>query len=144
MNTTDWTTAQFVAMYVVALIVLGALDGVWLGWLAKDFYKSEMGQLMADSPRLIPAAIFYLAYPVGLAYFALGSMSDTDASAAQGFMRSAAFGLIAYGTYDLTNMSVIREFSVRLALADMVWGTLASGVAGTAALVAAKWWAQRG
>lgn len=144
MDTTDWSTAQLAVLYVVALVVLGALDGVWLGWLAKDFYRSEMGALMADSPRLVPAAIFYLAYPIGLVYFALIPLSPNDASVGHAFLRCAALGLMAYATYDLTNLSVIRGFSIRLALVDIAWGAFASGVAGAASLAAVKWWLPRG
>lgn len=143
MNPTDWSTTQLAVLYAVALVVLGVLDGVWLGWLARDFYRTGMGALMADSPRWIPAAIFYLAYPIGLVWFALLPLSAGDASVGHAFLRSAALGLLAYGTYDLTNLSVVRGFSVRLAIVDMAWGTVVSGVAGAAALAAVKWWVPR-
>jgi uncharacterized membrane protein len=37
--------------YGAALLVMGILDGLWLGVVAKDFYRQEMGDLMAGSVR---------------------------------------------------------------------------------------------
>lgn len=128
-----WTVPRFALAYVTTLVVLVGLDGLWLGWLAKGLYRREMGELMAKPPRIAPAVAFYLAYPLGVVFFALMS---NNGPAAEAFMRCAALGLLAYATYDLTNASVIRGFSVRLAFADVAWGTLATGVAGTAAFLA--------
>lgn len=124
------TTTQYLIAYVVVLIAMGAFDFAWLGWLAKDLYKREMGSLMADPVRVLPAAIFYLGYPVGLVLLALGAGPSTLAEAA---LRSALVGLVAYGTYDLTNLAVIRGFSGSLAMIDLLYGTVASGLAGGAA-----------
>jgi uncharacterized membrane protein len=119
--------------YGAALLVMGLLDGVWLGLIARDFYRQEMGELMAPTVRALPAAAFYLAYPAGLVTLALQPM---PASASSAVWRAALVGLVAYGTYDLTNLSVLRNASVKLALVDMAWGTLISAVAGAAAYFA--------
>jgi uncharacterized membrane protein len=119
--------------YGAALLVMGVLDGVWLGLIARDFYRQEMGELMAPTVRALPAAAFYLAYPAGLVTLALQPM---PASASSAVWRAALVGLVAYGTYDLTNLSVLRNASVKLALVDMAWGTLISAVAGAAAYFA--------
>ena len=118
---------QFLLAWVIVLVVMGVGDGVWLGALAKNLYKREMGDLMADPVRVVPAAIFYFAYPVGLVFLALGGAPATLADA---LLRSAVVGLLAYGTYDLTNLAVIRNFSATLAIVDMAYGTLASALAG--------------
>jgi uncharacterized membrane protein len=119
--------------YVVALVVMGVLDGLWLGVVARDFYRHEMGELMAVQVLKVPAALFYFAYPAGLMALALEPLPQS-ASAAGG--RAALLGLIAYGTYDLTNLATLRGWSWKLTLVDMAWGTLASAVAGTAAYLA--------
>ena len=46
--------------------------------------------------------------------------------------RGAAFGLIAYATYDLTNLATLKGWPLGLAAADVAWGTFASAVAATA------------
>ena len=119
--------------YGAALLVMGALDAVWLGYLARDFYRQEMGQLMTQQVGWLPAALFYLAYPAGLVTLALQPLPE---SAMGALGRAALVGLVAYGTYDLTNLAVLRGASLKLALVDMAWGILASAVAGTAAYFA--------
>ena len=59
----DPSASRFGAAYLVALLVIAGLDSLWLGWLAKDFYRREMGELMAESIRLASAVVFYLLYP---------------------------------------------------------------------------------
>ena len=122
--------------YGVALLVIGALDALWLGVIARDFYRREMGDLMTDSVRLLPAAIFYFGYPAGLVTLVLTPLPDSLGAA---LFKSAAFGLVAYGVYDLTNMATLRHWSVKLALTDMAWGTFISLAAGAVAFVAMRW-----
>jgi uncharacterized membrane protein len=124
------TVGRFAIAYVVALVVLVALDALWLGWLARDFYRREMAEVMAASPRLAPAAVFYLLYPLGLVFLGLMPWPRNTLRAA-GWC--AAVGVFAYGTYDLTNLSVMRGWSVELSLVDSVWGTFASALAGSIA-----------
>jgi uncharacterized membrane protein len=119
--------------YGAALVVMGVLDGVWLAFVARDFYRQEMGELMAPTVRALPAALFYLAYPAGLVGLALQPLPS---SAGAALWRAALVGLVAYGTYDLTNLATLRNASLKLALVDMAWGTLVSAVAGTAAYLA--------
>lgn len=124
------TLLQFGSAYVVALLVVGLLDALWLGWLAKDFYRRELGALMVDAVRLAPAAAFYFLYPLGLVFVAL---QPVPATLGEAMLRCGALGLLAYGTYDLTNLATLRDWSVRLSLVDMAWGALLSALAGGAA-----------
>ena len=124
------TWLQLLSAYGVALVVLAVLDGAWLGWLAIDFYKRELGTLMTDSVRVVPAAIYYVAFPAAVVYLAL---TPPPTSMLDAVLRSAALGLAAFGVYDLTNLATLRGYSVRLALVDMAWGTFATAAAGSAA-----------
>ena len=120
--------------YGIALVAMLLLDGLWLGWLARDFYRRELGSLMTDSIRYGPAAAFYLLYPLGLVMLAL---QPTPASLGEALLRAAVVGLLAYGTYDLTNLATLRGWSLRLSLVDMAWGAFASVIAGGAAYLVA-------
>ncbi|MEO8717384.1 MAG: DUF2177 family protein, partial [Burkholderiales bacterium] len=60
---------QWLLAWGAAFVALAVLDGAWLGWLARDFYKRELGALMAEKIRYAAAALFYLAYPVAIVYF---------------------------------------------------------------------------
>ncbi len=127
---TRLTTAQFGLAYLVALVVMGALDAIWLGWLARDFYKREIGDMMVESVRVVPAALFYLLYPLGLVYLAL---QPAPAGFGEAVLRCAVVGLVAYGAYDLSNLATLRGWSTRLVMLDMAWGMVASAIAGAAA-----------
>ena len=116
--------------YGAALLVMGVLDAVWLGFIARDFYRREIGDLMAAEVHKLPAALFYFGYPAGLVALALQPLPEGPFMAAR---RGALLGLVAYGTYDLTNMATLRQWSPTLALADIAWGTFASALAATAA-----------
>ena len=116
--------------YGAALLVIGALDALWLGMLAKDFYRSEMVEVAAADVRLLPAVLFYLAYPAGLMALTLVPAPESLPGAV---LRAALVGLVAYATYDLTNMATLKQWSWGLALTDTVWGTFLSAAAGGAA-----------
>jgi uncharacterized membrane protein len=51
----------------------------------------------------------------------------------------ALFGFIAYATYDLSNLATLRNWPVSLALIDMAWGAVLSGVSAGAAKAAMNW-----
>lgn len=120
---------NFGLAYVTAVVLLGALDAAWLGGIAKNFYRQEIGPLLQETPLLAPAAAFYLLYPLGLVYLLMTPFPESLAEAA---MRSAVIGLLAYGAYDLTNLSTLRGWSWRLSLVDWAWGTLVTAVVGSA------------
>ena len=124
------TPARFFAAWGVAFLVMGTLDGLWLGWLALDFYKREMGVLMSDSVRVPPALAYYLLYPAAVVFLALTPRPATLRMAA---LRSAALGLAAFGVYDLTNLATVRGYTVTMTLVDMAWGTFATAAGGSAA-----------
>ncbi len=116
--------------YGAALLVVAALDALWLGVLAKDFYRTEMASVAAVDVRLLPAALFYLGFPIGLMALALVPAPATLPGAV---LRAALVGLVVYATYDLTNMATLKQWSWALALTDTVWGTFLSAAAGGAA-----------
>jgi uncharacterized membrane protein len=134
--------SKHLVAWAATFVVMLVIDGLWLGVIAKSTYQQGMGELMAAQPRLVPAAAFYLLYPVGLAVFAV--LPGVDAgSMLRAALTGALFGLFCYGTYDLTNMAVVRNWPVGLSLLDMAWGTFASGVASAAGAAATLAWLQR-
>jgi len=131
--------AAFGAIAVVMLI----LDVVWLGFIAKSFYRQGIGHLMAASPNLVAGGVFYLLYPFGVLLFAVapaawsgGLATPTDVPWSRAVLAGALFGFFAYATYDLSNLATLRGWPLRLALVDIAWGT-----ALTAAAAAAGRWA---
>jgi uncharacterized membrane protein len=127
-------------LYGVALAILLVLDGAWLGWIAKDFYRDRLGSLMAPSVSWLPAAAFYLLYAAGLTFFVTIPGIERGDALLRIALTGAAFGLVAYGTYDLTNLATVRDFPASVAAADMAWGAFASAMACAGAAKALKLW----
>jgi uncharacterized membrane protein len=117
----------FWTSYIAIALPFWLLDAVWLGLIAKRFYRDALGPLMAKPVKAIPAVLFYIAYPAGLALFVLGSgLAPNIAHAAA---MGGLFGLFCYGTYDLVNHATLQGWPLRLTVVDMAWGTFASAAA---------------
>ena len=129
MNAPRLGAADFARAWAAVLVALVALDALWLGVLAKDLYRREMGGLMAESVRLGPALLFYLLYPLALTHLAL---LHRPARALEAMVRAAVLGLAAYGAYNLTNLAVVRGWPFELSLIDWAWGGIVSALAGGA------------
>ena len=109
--------------YIGALLAFLVLDGLWLGVLMSSTYKELLGPLMLAQPKWGPAIVFYLMYVLGAVYFVvLPALSR--GSARRAALGGAFFGLVAYGTYDMTNWATLQGWSAQLALMDMAWGGL--------------------
>lgn len=129
---------KYIVPYLAAAASLLVLDVVWLGFIAKSFYRAELGHLMADTVNA-PAAIgFYLLYVVGLMIFVI-SPEVSSGDWRRALLFGALFGFFAYMTYDLSNLATLKGVSWRLALTDMAWGALASAVSSLVGVLAGKW-----
>lgn len=111
--------------YVGTLLAFLVLDGLWLGVLMAPTYRALLGPLMLDQPLLAPAAVFYLLYVFGCVVFVVLPALSWQRAARLG----ALLGLVAYGTYDLSNWATLNGWSAGLAVMDMVWGAFATCVA---------------
>ena len=119
--------------------VMGLLDFIWLGYAAKKLYHSEMGTLLLEKPNMSAAFLFYVIYVVGVVIFVLNPALEKDSlTYAVGY--GALFGLVAYATYDLTGLAVIKGFTPKIVVIDLLWGMFLSAVvAGVTYLVVQKW-----
>jgi uncharacterized membrane protein len=120
-----------------ALVPFLAIDLLWIGVIARDFYRGQLGPLMLDQPRLGVAFLFYALYCLGLVIFAVlpGLRGESLVHAA---LLGAAFGFFAYATYDLTNLATLKGFPVKMAVVDMAWGTLLGGVVAACSFLVAR------
>lgn len=112
-------TKKTLFAYLGTMLAFLILDGLWLGVVMGPTYKSLLGPLMLDQPRLLPAALFYLLYVLGCVVFVVLPSASWQRAARLG----ALLGLVAYGTYDLSNWATLQGWSAQLAMMDMAWGT---------------------
>ncbi len=132
------TTAYYIKLYLATLVAFFAVDLVWLGLVARTFYRKYLGFLMAPKVNWPAALIFYLLFVVGILVFAVlpgleaGSLKTT-------LVRAALFGLIAYATYDLTNLATLKDWPLLVTVVDLIWGTAVSVLVSLAGYFAGRW-----
>ena len=114
---------HWILLWIAAAAVFLALDMLWLLWLGRGFYVSEIGDLLRQPPNLGAAIAFYLLYVTGLMIMVIWPAVEAR-SAMQALIFGGVLALLAYGTYDLTNLAVMKGFTVKIATIDMIWGTL--------------------
>ncbi len=121
---------KYVAAYLAALLALAILDGLWLGVIAREFYKGRIGPLLLDPPNWTAAALFYLVHAAGIVVFPVTLASGAWTTA---LLYGALFGFFAYAVYDLTNLATLRGWSPAVTIVDLAWGTAATALAAVAA-----------
>jgi len=127
----------YVKAYIGSLIVFLGLDFLWLGIIAKNFYASQLGGLMRNDVNFLAAGGFYLAYVAGVVFFAVAPALEAE-SWTRALLNGALLGLLAYGTYDMTNIATLKGWPVTMSLVDMAWGTALTGAAAVAGYWAAR------
>jgi uncharacterized membrane protein len=128
---------KWIIAYIAAAVSFGVLDAIWLRWAGPNFYRPNLGELLADSFRIGPALVFYAAYIAGMLWFAVrpGLTGGLGATALNG----ALLGALCYATYDLTNQATMKVWPVQITVVDIIWGAFATCVAATfAAFIAQK------
>lgn len=116
---------SYAIAYAATAFVFLAIDYVWLAFVAKDFYARSIGHLMRDTPDFGAAAVFYLFYVAGVVFFAVLPAESWKGA----LLRGALLGLLAYGTYDMTNLATLKGWPWRMAAVDMAWGAFLTATA---------------
>lgn len=124
-------------LYLGTFVAFLAIDAFWLGLVAPKFYTGQIGHLMAPSPNFLAAGIFYAIYVVGILVFAV--MPAQDVGPMRALALGAAFGFVAYATYDLTNLSTLRDWPILVTVVDLAWGTFLTGTAALAGYYISQW-----
>lgn len=119
---------SWIARYVVALLVLGIGDALWLSYFAHAVFRPTLGAILLDDPRWAAVGLFYLAYAAGVLIFAVSPALRANSSWTA-LIYGALFGLFAYGTYDATNLATIKAWTIQLAFMDTAWGVLLTAIA---------------
>ena len=116
---------HYLKLYGVALSTFLVIDLIWIGFIARTFYREQLGFILASSPNWIAAVIFYLMFIAGLLFFVILPGLKNNILKVSLF-RAATFGILTYGTYDLTNLALIEGWPVLVTVVDMIWGMILS------------------
>ncbi|MCB9081493.1 MAG: DUF2177 family protein [Lewinellaceae bacterium] len=130
---------RYLIPYAVTMIAFFALDMLWLGFIAKGFYRSQLGFILSEEVNWPAALVFYTCYIAGIVYFA----EVPALRAGQGqlaVLNGALLGGLCYATYELTNMATISRWPLRITLVDIAWGVfLTASCAGLGFWAARRW-----
>ena len=113
---------SFIFVSTIFLII----DVLWLSITVKSLYRPALGDLLKDKPVMWAAVLFYIIYMIGVALIILKPALDND-SILQALWTGVVFGVVAYGTYNLTNMATIKNWSASIVWIDMLWGGFLTG-----------------
>ncbi|MDI6900601.1 MAG: DUF2177 family protein [Anaerosomatales bacterium] len=132
------TLGKALIVYGASLIAFLGIDAVWLTTMSDRFYRKQLGDLMRDDPDLGVALAFYLLYVAGvLLLVVLPAAEKGSLLQAVGF--GALLGVVAYGTYDITNLATVRDWPVVVTAVDLVWGGTLTGAVSAVGYLVARW-----
>ena len=130
------TKTLILSFFFVSTIFL-VVDVLWLSITVKSLYKPALGNLLKDKPVMWAAVLFYIIYMIGVALIILKPALDND-SILQALWTGFVFGVVAYGTYNLTNMATVKNWSASIVWIDMIWGGLLTGFSSAAGIYLTK------
>jgi uncharacterized membrane protein len=130
---------QNIYLYLAALVTILVCDALWLGLVAKNFYFSQIGHLARKSagkldPLWAPAIILYLIMALGFVVFVLPKVAGQKFSwMVPGY--GALYGLVGFAIYDLTNFATLKNWTLKMTLVDMAWGSFVGAM-----VTLVMWW----
>jgi len=127
-------TISYWKVAILMMVIFIFIDMLWLGFIASNLYTKQLGYLanLKNSNitfnlpvGLLAQAIiaFGLSLVIALVYKGGGNLSAS-------ILVSALIGFVIYATYDLTNLSFIKDWPWQITLIDIIWGTLQGTLAG--------------
>jgi len=128
----------YIKLYFATLIAFFAIDMVWLGLVARSFYRKHLGFLLAPTPNWLAAIIFYLLFILGILLFVVVPGLKAN-SLRTTLLYAALFGLITYATYDLTNLATVKNWPLLVTVVDLIWGMVLSVAVSFISFMAGKW-----
>lgn len=124
-------------LYLATVVIFFAIDAVGLKLLIKPIFDRHVAHLFADPFRIVPAVVFYLGYVAGVLWFvSVPALRDGNPMAA--LVGGILLGLMAYGTYEFTNYSTLRDWSFEQVVADTIWGGILTGFSAWAGVMIAR------
>ncbi|MBL3573570.1 DUF2177 family protein [Rhodovulum sulfidophilum] len=113
-------------LYVITAVLFLFIDAAMLSLVMKPLFTRHIGDAMRDSPMMAPAGLFYLAYVAGLV-FLVAAPALRDAVPERAALHGAVLGAMAYGTYEFTSMSIMKNWSWTMVATDTIWGAVLTG-----------------
>ena len=123
---------------MLSVPVFFIIDMVWLGVVAKGFYRKNLAFILSPDVNWPAAMSFYLIYIIGIIFFAVLPAIER-ASLTRALVWGGLYGFFTYATYDLTNMALIKDWPFKVVIVDILWGTFLCAAVATSSYGISKW-----
>ena len=120
------TAKQMLVVYLITLAVFFLIDMIWLGVVAKGFYRRHLGPMLSPKVNWAAAILFYLLFIVGLLVFVI-KPALISGEPLKALFFGALLGLISYATYDLSNLATLKDWPLVVTVVDLIWGSVLGG-----------------
>jgi uncharacterized membrane protein len=127
---------QFGVAYLATAAAFLSADYLWLT-RAMGFYRNSLGDLLAEKPNLAAAAALYVIYFIGIVIFAVLPAARGNGWGSA-LLLGGLLGLVAFATYDLTNLATLSRWPLIVVIVDLSWGTFVTALASLAGFVAIR------
>jgi len=128
----------YLKVYLLTIPVFFAFDILWLGVIAKDFYRNNLGDLFRTNVNWTPAILFYLVYIVGILFFVVFPALEKG-SWVRAVVWGGLFGFFTYATYELTNFAIVRGWPLKIVVVDLIWGVVLCSMVSLISFQIGKW-----
>ncbi|UCG07468.1 MAG: DUF2177 family protein [Desulfobacterales bacterium] len=128
----------YLKLYALTIPVFFIIDILWLGVIAKGFYRKKLGFILSADVNWPAAIVFYLIYIAGILFFAVRPAVINN-SWGHAAVMGALFGFFTYATYDLTNLATIKDWPLVIVVVDILWGVCLCALVATLSFALSKW-----
>ena len=128
----------YLKLYLLTIPVFFLVDLIWLGYVAKRFYRSNLDFILSPDVNWPAAISFYLIYIVGILFFAVAPALERE-SLTRALLWGGLYGFFTYATYDLTNMALIKGWPLKIVVVDIAWGIVLCAVVAASSFGIARW-----
>ncbi|MCX6568989.1 MAG: DUF2177 family protein [Candidatus Aminicenantes bacterium] len=132
------TFKQAVTLYLITLAIFFVIDMIWLGIIAKGFYRKHLGTMLSPKINWAAALLFYLVFIAGLLIFVIRP-ALAQGEPLKALLLGALFGLISYATYDLSNLATLKDWPIIVTVVDLVWGATLGGLVSLTGALLGRW-----
>ena len=111
--------------YLVILVASLFVDMFWHVFIATKLFRQQIGHLMAKKAKIYPALLFYLLNAAAILIFVINPALERQ-DIRYALVYGGFLGFAMYGTYNFTNLALLKNWPIKLTVLDLAWGTFSA------------------
>lgn len=117
-----------IILYLTTFVIFLGIDFLGLGTVVKPVFDRHIGHLMLEDFRILPAFFFYAFFVAVLMWFVSAPAIAQGHSLWWVIGNAALIGAAAYGTFEFTNLAILKDWTWEMVIIDLIWGTSLTAV----------------